>query len=421
MDIVGFHTFTKGIAVVTRITIERLGHQGDGIADGPIFVPRTLPGEIVSGLVENGRIVGAKIEKPSSERIRPACKHYKNCGGCALQHVQDAFVESWKKQVVIQALEAQGLPAPLRQMHTSPPQSRRRATLTMRRLKKGTQVGFNGAQSEAISEIDACLLLRPEIIQMLPFLRDVTLVGGSRRGRMSATLTVMDNGVDIIIRGGKPLTPELYAQLVHKTGAAANLVRLTWDAEQILANATPELGLGNTKINPPAGAFLQATRAGEHALLASVMSAVGSASHIADLFAGCGTFALPLAQTASVHAVENAPEMLDALQGGWRRAEGLKAVSIEARDLAKNPMRPEELAKFEAVVLDPPRAGAEAQVNEIAKADVPNIVMVSCNPVSFARDVKILVEAGYDMQWVDIVDQFRWSPHIELVASLVRK
>ncbi len=402
------------------VTIERLGHLGDGVAAGPVFVPRALPGEVVTGEIENGRMVGVKIDAPVSDRVRPVCQHYKNCGGCALQHASDDFVKNWKKTVVVTALEAQGLDAPIRRVHTSPPNSRRRATIAARRVKKGVQLGFHGAQTDTICEIDSCQLLRPELLQMLPFLRELTMIGGSRKGRLAITLTLLDDGVDIAVKGGKPLTTELFSQLAQKAGAQRNVVRLSWDDEPAAIFSAAQLCLGNAKVSPPAGAFLQATQEGEQALVSSVLESVGQAKSVADLFSGCGTFALPLAENATVHAVENARDMLDALHTGWRGAKNLKAVTIEPRDLAKNPLRPDELAKYDAIVLDPPRMGAEAQVGEIAKASIARITMVSCNPVTFARDIRVLVQAGYVVEWIDVVDQFRWSPHVEMVACLVR-
>lgn len=402
------------------VTIERLGHLGDGVAPGPVFVPRALPGEVVTGEIENGRMVEVKIQTPVSNRVRPVCQHYKNCGGCALQHASDSFVENWKKSVVETALEAQGLDAPIRRVQTSPPHSRRRATIAARRMKKGVQLGFHGAQTDTICEIDACQLLRPELMLMLPFLRDLTMIGGSRKGRLAITLTLLDDGVDIAVKGGKPLTTELFSKLAQKAGAQRNVVRLSWDNEPIAVFSAAQLCLGKAKVSPPAGAFLQATQEGEQALVLSVLESVGQAKNVADLFSGCGTFALPLAENATVHAVEDARDMLDALHAGWRGAQNLKAVTVEARDLAKNPLRPDELAKYGAIVLDPPRIGVEAQVAELAKASIPRITMVSCNPVTFARDVRVLTQAGYVIEWVDVMDQFRWSPHVELVGCLVR-
>ncbi len=402
------------------VTIERLGHQGDGIAAGPVFVPRTLPGEVVAGAVEGDRMIAPKIVTPVPERVRPACRHYKNCGGCALQHASDAFVESWKKGVVETALQAQGLPAPIRQIHTSPPHSRRRATIAARRVKKGAQAGFYGAQTDVICEIEDCQLLRPELLQMLPFVRDLTSIGASRKGRLAVTLTLLDAGVDVSVKGGKPMTGPLFSELSALSRETDTIARLSWEDEVVAEFFAPKLGLGKAVITPPPGAFLQATVEGQAALEAAVAEAIGGAKSIADLFAGCGTFALPLAEQAKVHAVEASEDMMASLLAGWRGAVGLKPVSIEARDLFQRPLLPDELNDFDAIVIDPPRAGAEAQANQVASSKVPVIAMVSCNPVTFARDTKVLTQAGFSIDWVDVVDQFRWSPHVEIVARLTR-
>ena len=402
------------------VTITRLGHQGDGIADGPIFVPRALPGEVVEGVVEGGRMASPRILSPVAERVRPPCRHAKTCGGCTLQHAEDGFLALWKVGVVETALKAQGVEAPILAISTSPAQSRRRVTLAARRLKHGAQVGFHGLKSGTIIEMSECHLIRPELLAMLQLIRDMTALGASRKGRLAVTLTVLDEGVDIAVAGGKPLEPGLFARLAEMV-SGAGVIRLTWSGEPVARFGPTYLTLGPAQVPMPPGAFLQATTEGEAALVAAVAQALDGARNVADLFSGVGTFALPLSKNASITAVESEGEMLDALLSGWRGAEGLKSVRIERRDLFRRPLLPDELAKFDGVVLDPPRAGAEAQIAELARAPVPVLAMVSCNPVSFARDAKILCDAGFTIEWLRVVDQFRWSPHIELVARFTRK
>ncbi|HHB80140.1 MAG TPA: class I SAM-dependent RNA methyltransferase, partial [Aliiroseovarius sp.] len=200
-----------------------------------------------------------------------------------------------------------------------------------------------------------------------------------------------------------------------------NVVRLSWDGETVAAFGPAQLTLGPAKVPLPPGAFLQATREGGTALVAAVVEALSGAHHVADLFAGAGTFTLPLSKNAAVHAVEGEENMLEALLAGWRQTQGLKPVTTEARDLFRRPLLPDELARYDALVLDPPRAGAEAQIAEIVRAQVPLLAMVSCNPLTFARDAKALSGAGYDIEWLRVVDQFRWSPHVELVARFLRQ
>ncbi|MDI3337774.1 class I SAM-dependent RNA methyltransferase [Defluviimonas aestuarii] len=398
-----------------KLTIERLGHLGDGIAPGPVFVPMALPGEVVEGEVADGRMAAPKIIETSPDRVKPACLHYRTCGGCALMHAADGFVADWKVEVVRTALAAQGLEASFRPVITSASQSRRRATLAGRRTKKGALVGFHGRASGAIVGIPGCRLLHPDLMETLPHLADVTMLGASRKGELALTVTRTEGGVDLAVFGGKLLEQSLFsdlAQLAERT----NLARLTWNGE-IIANHHPAAQrFGQVVVVPPAGAFLQATADGEAALVTAVREAVGTASLIADLFAGSGTFALPLAERAEVHAVEGEAAMLKALDAGWRQAQGLHKVTTEARDLFRRPLMPDELKRFEAAVIDPPRAGGVAQTRELAAANVPVIAAVSCNPITFARDARILTEAGYGLDWIQVVDQFRWSPHVELVA-----
>jgi 23S rRNA (uracil1939-C5)-methyltransferase len=408
------------------LTIERLGQMGDGIGQGPagpVFAPLTLPGEVVEGDIVDGRIETPRIVTPSANRVRPPCSHFKACGGCSVQHASDAFVQTWKADVVRAALSARDLPTPIRNVHTSPAQSRRRATLAGKRTKSGAMIGFHARGSATVIEVPNCQLLVPQIVALFPALQELTVIGASRKAELALTVTWSDAGADIAVKGGKPLDGPLRAELAAFINKH-NVARLTWADDLVGQNRAPIQSIEGISIAPPPGAFLQATADGEHALVTAVIEAVGTAKHVADLFAGCGTFALPLARTAEVHAVESVAEMLGALDAGWRNARGLKKVTTEKRDLFRRPMVPLELRHFDAVVLDPPRAGAEAQIEQIIDSVVsrivPRIVMVSCNPVTFARDAEMLVSAGYVIDWVDVVDQFRWSGHVELVAQFTK-
>lgn len=402
-----------------RRTVERLGHLGDGIAPGPVFVPMTLPGEVVEGDVAGDRMADPKIVTPSSVRVKPDCPHYRACGGCSLMHASDDFVAGWKADVVRTALAAQGLEAPFRPVATSPPQSRRRAALSGRRTKKGALVGFHSRASDTIVEIPGCRLLHPALMAALPLLAEVTTLGASRKGEVALTATVTEGGLDLAVSDGKPLDQSLFSALAA-LAERSGLARIVWNGEPVVSRHPAAQRFGAARVIPPSGAFLQATEAGEAALVGAVREAVGTAKRIADLFAGAGTFSLPLADGAEVHAVEGEAAMLAALDAGWRQASGLHRVTTEARDLFRRPLLPDELKRFDAVVIDPPRAGAEAQARELAGADVPVIAAVSCNPVSFARDARILTDAGFAIDWVQVVDQFRWSPHVELVARFSR-
>jgi 23S rRNA (uracil1939-C5)-methyltransferase len=400
---------------MAELTIKRLGHHGDGIADGPIFAPLTLPGEVITGDIDGDRIAAPSVITPSPNRVKAPCPHYKTCGGCSLMHASDPFVAQFKTDVITQALAAHNLPTPLRPIDTSPPRTRRRATLAGTRTKKGATIGFHARKSGTIVPIRDCFLLHPALLETLPTLEEITRLGASRSATLSFALTLTDTGIDLRVTGGKPLDGPLRAALPP---VSQGIARLTWGDEPVFIETPPSLTIGPARVSPPPGAFLQATPHGEVALQSAVAEATEGANTIADLFCGVGTFALPLAQSAAVHAVETDPDLLAALTIAANHTTGLKPLTTEARDLFRRPFLPDELAKYDAVVIDPPRAGAEAQTHEIAKAQVPTIAAVSCNPVTFARDAKSLIDAGYRLDWVQPVDQFRWSPHVELAAKL---
>lgn len=404
---------------MTEYKIRRLGHHGDGIADGPLFAPVTLPGEVVTGEPVEQSLENLRIVTPSPDRVSAPCRHFKSCGGCKLQHASDSFVADWKVGVVRSALEAHGLETEFRPILTSPSQSRRRATFAAKRTKKGAMAGFYGRASDVVIEIPDCQLLHPDLMAGLKVAEELALIGTSRKAALAVTVTLADSGLDVAVTQGKPLDGPLrmaLAQFCEHMG----LARLTWEDEVIAMRQPPLQQFGKARVLPPPGAFLQATKQGELALLEAVTEIVGDAVHVADLFAGCGTFALPLSEHARVHAVESEAEMLGALDQGWRMAEGLKPVTTEARDLYRRPILPDEMKKLDAVVIDPPRAGAERQVVELCHAKVPRIAFVSCNPVTFARDAQLLCAAGYHLNWIQVVDQFRWSSHVELVASFTQ-
>lgn len=403
-----------------QVTIERLGHLGDGIADGPVYAARTLPGEVIEGEVIEGRIATPRIVTASSDRVSAPCRHYKGCGGCSLQHARDEFVADWKCGVVRKALDAVGIAVEARRIHTSPPESRRRATFTGRRTKSGATVGFHAPASDVIREVPECQLVRPNLKKVLPVLEEIVSLGGSRKGELRLTVTDTDGGIDVAVTGGKPLEMRTSVKL-GEIAEEAGLSRITWDDDVVVMSRLPTLTFGDTRVSPPPGSFLQATKEGEEALVASVLEALqGVKGPVLDLFAGCGTFCLPLSKSNPVHAVEGAGEMLSALDNGWRHGGELQAVSTETRDLFRRPLTPDEIDCFEGVVIDPPRAGAERQTIELAASKIARIAFVSCNPVTFARDAAILCGSGFKIAWLDVVDQFRWSSHVEMVAAFER-
>jgi len=401
-------------------TITRLGHHGDGISEGPIYAPRILPDEVIDGEVINGRIAVPKIITPSPDRVAAPCRHYKACGGCSLQHASDAFVAGWKQEVVRTALAAHNLETDLRPIQTSAPHTRRRAVFTGRRTKKDALVGFHARGTDTITEIPDCHLLHPDLLAVIPTLRALTVFGTSRKGEVRFTVTRSDAGVDVAVTGAKPLDGQMLMTLASMAGEHG-LARLTWGGEPIVDIVAPFQMFGGIRVVPPAGAFLQATKEGEEALLSAVLETISGAKHVLDIFSGCGTFALPIATNAEVHAVEGDAAMLKVLDQGWRQGTGLKCVTTEVRDLFRRPLLPDEFKRFDAVVIDPPRAGAEQQFHEIAHAKPHKVAAISCNPASFARDAKTLTDAGYLLGQIDVIDQFRWSSHVELAASFTLK
>ena len=395
--------------------IDSITQHGMGRITGGALIPRTLPGEDIDILNDDS----IRIIRPSVHRVTAPCRHYKSCGGCAMQHADDAFVADWKVGIVQKALEGQRIDAPIRGIDTSPPQSRRRAKLSGRRTKQGAMVGFHGRATDTLVGVPDCKVLTPALAALIPVLEALTVIAASRKSEVGLTVTDSVVGADVVVETDRPLTEDLRVELADFV-QKHRLARLVWGDETVVTITPPLQRFGAVQVTPPPGAFLQATAHGEAALLAAITEISAKSGRIVDLFAGCGTFALPLSVHAEVHAVEAEADMLVALTKGWRGTPGLKRVTTEARDLFRRPLLPDELARYDCAVIDPPRAGAEAQVAELAASSVRTIAMVSCNPVTFARDARKLVDAGFTVDWVQVVDQFRWSTHVELVSRITR-
>lgn len=404
--------------------VERLGRRGDGVAhaiDGSgaqALAALTLPGEVIEGAAENGRIAQPRINVPSPMRVTAPCPHYRACGGCALMHARDDFVQDWKAGIVTSALAAQGIDAQVTTRHTSPPRSRRRAVLAGRRTKRGALVGLHARASDVIVDLRECLVVTPAVLAALPLLREITVAGASRAGTLELTVIDGPERLDVSVTGGKPADGPLMSTLA-RLAEAGDLARLSWGGES-LTRRRPWLAMGRARVVPPPGAFLQATADGQAALTTAVLAAATGTRRVVDLFSGCGTFSLPLAETAEVLAVEGLPEPLAALDAAWRGAPGLRQLAVESRDLARRPLLPAELGGFDTIVIDPPRAGAPAQAAQIAASTVPQVVWISCDPVSFARDARVMLAGGYALTQLGMVDQFRWSPHVETAAVFRR-
>lgn len=400
--------------------IESLGAQGHGVTAEGIFVPFALPGERVRLVPSGHRARLDAVLRRAPERAEPPCPHFGSCGGCALQHASDRLVAEWKRDLVGRALASRGIEGvEIRPTVTSPPASRRRATFAARRTRKGALVGFHAAASDEIVAISICPVSDPALAASLPVLAEIAEIGASRKGTLRLTVTASERGLDVAAEGGKAIAGPMYGQLVA-IAATRDLARLSWQGEALVARRRPLQRFGNAWVAPPPGGFLQATSEGEAALVAAMREATGGTARVADLFSGSGTFALPLAEAAEVLAVDADAGALTALDAGWRDAEGLRRVVTERRDLWHRPLLVRDLRDFGAVVFDPPRAGARGQAEQLALSSVPRIGAVSCNPATFARDARTLIDGGYRLDWVLPVDQFRWSPHVELAAAFSR-
>lgn len=346
------------------------------------------------------------------------CPHFGACGGCALQDLPPADYAAAKRAAVQNALMKTGVSAEVLPPMIVPPRTRRRAVFKIKSLPEGLHIGFHAAKSHTVIDMHQCDVLTPGLFALVKALRQKLepLFGVGEAAELHVTET--ETGFDALFRWRGGLTPALTASLSSALGGLG-IARLTMGKETVFETAVPTVNLGGVKVALPPGAFLQSTAEGEAALQEGVLKIVGKAKRIADLFSGVGTFALPLARKAKVHAVEQDKGALLAL-GAAARAPGLKPVTTEARDLFKLPLTPAELAPYDAVVLDPPRAGAEAQVRALAKSPVPVIAYVSCDAASFARDAAILVQGDYRPGAITPVDQFLWSSHIELVGGFRR-
>ena len=395
--------------------VEALTHHGYGRLTSGDLVRGVLPGELIDAQ-DTGR---PRIIEPSTDRVAPPCRHAKFCGGCSVMHASDPFVANWKTEIIRNALAARKIETEICDIYTSPAQSRRRAKFSGRRTKKGATVGFHAAGSDTISEVRDCQLVVPEMLVVLPAMEELTKLGASRKSEVQITVIQSNAGADVWVQAEKPLDDALRVELAN-IGQSHRLARLSWNEETVVTLQSPEVAFGSAYVIPPHGAFLQATADAERVMVSAVQKAVGSVKSIVDLFSGCGTFTFPMAAHADVHAVEGDQSLLESLDKGWRQSSGLKHVTTECRDLFRRPLEPDELRQFDAAIVDPPRAGAEAQIKCLIRTRIPNIAMVSCNPVTFARDAQTLIESGFALDWILPIDQFRWSSHVELVGSFTR-
>jgi 23S rRNA (uracil1939-C5)-methyltransferase len=411
--------------MIERLDIARVGRRGDGIAEtptGPLYVPYTLPGETAEvdqwpGHPDRRHLV--KIEAASPQRIAAICRHFGTCGGCALQHWAPAHYRDWKRGLVVEALAELGFDAavgelvdPLIDAHG---EGRRRAVFhAWRRGRDVLEVGFAALRAHHVVAIDHCPVLAPSLNGAIEASWAIAEALAAERKPLDIQATATEAGLDIDVRGSGPLTSARMTALA-RLAEAHRLARLTRHGETVAQRALPTVTMGGARVVLPPGAFLQATAAGEAALAALVLEHCGTAKSVGDLFAGVGPFALRLAERAKVMAADNDQEAVAALQEAAKTPR-LKPITAERRDLFARPFITKEIARLDAVVFDPPRQGAQMQARELAASPVPILVAVSCNPLTFARDARILVDGGYRLARVTPVDQFLYSAHVELVA-----
>ncbi len=409
-----------------QLTISGLGHRGDGIADtaaGPVYVPYTLPGEMVTvepiaGHPDRRHL--DHVDKPSHERVAPICKHFTQCGGCAMQHWSLAEYHLWKRGLVAEALAQAGLVAPLAPLIDAHGAGRRRCVLHARRGTRDLlEVGFTAPRAHHIVAIDRCPILAPGLDGAIPAAWAIAEILKPANKPLDIQVTATDSGMDVDVRGSGPLSSGRATALAG-VADKHKLARITRHGELVAQPAQPMLQVGRAQVPLPPGAFLQATAEGEATLARLVADHVGGAKRVADLFCGIGTFALRLAESARVTAADNEASAVKALAQAAGKTSGLKPVEATTRDLFRRPFMAAELKSFDAVVFDPPRQGAEAQARELTKSAVPVVVAVSCDATTFARDARILVDGGYKFVGVTPVDQFRYSFHVEIVGKFER-
>lgn len=406
-----------------ELTISELGHRGDGIAQtdgGPVYVAGALPGETVLATVADGRAKNPIFQTRSPERTAPACRHFDACGGCSVQHLATSPYLSWKRGLVRKALSDRGIDTKVSEPIAATAGGRRRAVLTATRAGRHTLLGYHEKASHRLVDISECPVLDPAIVKALPGLKSLAAEVLPKKGDLRLTVLNTTAGLDVALEKADKTYERKIPALSQKT-VELDLARLSVNGEILLEVRAPWLDMDGIGVVPAPGGFTQATLAAEDALSRLVLDGVGKARTVADLFCGVGTFALRLAKRANVHAVEGDAAAISALDKALRRPQGLKKVTFERRDLFRRPLVREELEPFDAVVFDPPRAGAQAQADLLAAAKVETIVAVSCNPATFARDVRVLLDGGYALQSVTPVDQFQYSPHIEVVAVLKRE
>lgn len=405
------------------LTIARLGRHGDGVADtaaGPVFVPFALPGETVEAKGTGEKRALARVLAPSPDRAEPVCRHFGTCGGCQMQHMARAPYLAWKRSLVAEALAREGIETDLRPILAFGDHARRRVVFTAIRSGPRMLLGFSQAGSNKVVDLAQCPVLIPAIEAAIPLLRELCQHLGHPKGAMKLSVVACSNGLDIAASNGI-LTPEKARQRAIALAVSADVARLSLNGETLIAPRRPALSVGKALVTLPPEAFVQAVAEAEEAMAGLAVAHLVGVKQAADLFSGFGAFALRMAEHAPVLAAESNAAALDALTRAWKETGGaLKEIRTARRDLFRSPVTADELKKTGGVIFDPPRAGAEAQARELAASKVERIAAVSCNPVTLARDLRILADDGYKVLSVTPVDQFLYTPHVEAVALVGR-
>ena len=402
-----------------EVEISAIGGRGDGIAEtdeGRFYVPFTVPGDRLRLTVQGGKVVDARRTADGPSRRTPVCRHFGECGGCALQHVDDGAYSAWKRERVAETLARRGLDIEVAPPVRIAPGTRRRTRLGARATAKGLVLGFKARRSHRLIDVTECPVARPEIVALLTPLRAVLSDCLSGGGGAEVSVTATDGGLDVAVDTGSALDLAMRERLAE-FAATADLARLTWAGEPVVQRRSPRAVFAGIAVDLPPDAFLQPTEMGETALADIVAAALEPAATVADLFAGCGALSLPLAMAGKrVRAVDADNGQISALNAAARDPRLGARVTAETRDLERRPLAGPELGALDGLVLDPPRAGAAAQVREIAATSIPVVVYASCNPATFARDARTLVDGGYHLDAVTPIDQFVWSAEVELAA-----
>ncbi|WP_296172194.1 TRAM domain-containing protein [uncultured Brevundimonas sp.] len=410
------------------LTIARMGHQGDGIAETPqglVFVPGALPGEVISAEVKDGRVEAFDLIEASPDRRPIHSETYAECGVAPLQHWADEPYLAWKREVVIQTLAREGIETEVEATVAVPQASRRRLALHARSGPGGrVLLGFKARRSWRLVELTDCPVSDPALTAALPALAKVAAPFlGHPKSAPTLHVTLTDTGLDVDVTGVEKKSGGLTADVTARAIAAAaeaGLARLSLDGDTLVMARQPRITFGRATVPLPPAAFLQAAPAAEAAMVSRAVEAVRGAKKVADLFCGAGTFTFPLAEVASVIAADSSAASIAALKAGVSTAQGLKTIEAQARDLFRRPLSPYDLKGCEAIVIDPPRAGALEQTQQLPGTKAGLVVGVSCNPQTFARDARVLIDGGFRLEKVTPIDQFLWSTHVELVGIFRR-